>query len=228
MEFDFLQPLDGELLQFVEVLSPQQLGSKIALHAHKDFPDLCRVKIVLLGVLENRGNGTEAEKVNVSHFRKEFYSLFPGNWHVEIADLGNIVQGDTISDTYYALEKITATLIKRKIIPIVIGGSQDLTYALYRAYDNLEQMVNLVAIDSRFDFGKEVQELRANSYLTKIIIEEPNNLFNYSNVGFQTYFNAQEEIDLIEKLFFDAYRLGEISIRSKSSKITGITRFYRC
>ena len=214
MEFDFLQPLDGELLQFVEALSPQQLGSKIALHAHKDFPDLSRVKIVLLGVLENRGNGPEAGKVDVSHFRKEFYSLFPGNWHVEIADLGNIVQGDTISDTYYALEKITATLIKRKIIPIVVGGSQDLTYALYRAYDNLEQMVNLVAIDSRFDFGKEVQELTANSYLTKMIIEEPNNLFNYSNVGFQTYFNAQEEIDLIEKLFFDAYRLGEISSNS--------------
>ncbi|AWG23827.1 formimidoylglutamase [Flavobacterium kingsejongi] len=214
MEFDFLQPLDGELLQFVEALSPQQLGSKIALHAHKDFPDLSRVKIVLLGVLENRGNGPEAGKVDVSHFRKEFYSLFPGNWHIEIADLGNIVQGDTISDTYYALEKITATLIKRKIIPIVIGGSQDLTYALYRAYDNLEQMVNLVAIDSRFDFGKEVQELTANSYLTKMIIEEPNNLFNYSNVGYQTYFNAQEEIDLIEKLFFDAYRLGEISSNS--------------
>lgn len=214
MEFDFLQPLDGELLAFVEALSPQQLGSKIALHAHKDFPDLSRVKIVILGVLENRGNGSEAGKVDVSHFRKEFYSLFPGNWHIEIADLGNIVQGDTIGDTYYALEKITATLIKRKIIPIVIGGSQDLTYALYRAYDNLEQMVNLVAIDSCFDFGKEVQELTANSYLTKMIIEEPNNLFNYSNVGYQTYFNAQEEIDLIEKLFFDAYRLGEISSNS--------------
>jgi hypothetical protein len=44
----------------------------------------------------------------------------------------------------------------------------------------------------------------------KIIIDEPNNLFNYCNVGYQTYYNSQEEIDLIEKLFFDAYRL-EIS-----------------
>jgi hypothetical protein len=31
------------------------------------------------------------------------------------------------------------------------------------------------------------------------------------NIGYQTYYNSQEEIDLIEKLFFDAYRLGEIS-----------------
>jgi hypothetical protein len=42
-------------------------------------------------------------------------------------------------------------------------------------------------------------------------LDEPNNLFNYSNVGYQTYYNSQEEIDLIEKLYFDAYRLGEVS-----------------
>ena len=72
-------------------------------------------------------------------------------------------------------------------------------------------MVNLVAIDSKFDFGKEKDPLSSESYLTKIIIDEPNNLFNYCNIGYQTYYNSQEEIDLIEKLFFDAYRLGEVS-----------------
>jgi hypothetical protein len=69
-------------------------------------------------------------------------------------------------------------------------------------------MVNLVAIDSKFDFGKKMISYQL-SYLTKIIIDEPNNLFNYCNVGYQTYYNSQEEIDLIEKLFFDAYRLGD-------------------
>lgn len=40
---------------------------------------------------------------------------------------------------------------------------------------------------------------------------EPNNLFNYANIGYQTYYNAQNEIDLIDSLFFEAYRLGEVS-----------------
>jgi hypothetical protein len=65
----------------------------------------------------------------------------------------------------------------------------------------LEQMVNLVAIDSKFDFGKE-NDLVSAAFISKIIIDEPNNLFNYCNVGYQTYYNSQEEI-LIEKLFFD-------------------------
>ena len=211
MEFDFLKPLDNEILQLIEGFSSQQLGSKVVLHTAKDFPDLDKIKIAIVGVIENRGNSDQNSEVDLSHIRKELYSMFPGNWDTSIADLGNILAGDSISDTHFALRKVVASLIKKKIIPIVIGGSQDLTYALYRGYDELEQMVNLVAIDSKFDFGKETDALSSSSYLTKIIIEEPNNLFNYSNIGYQTYCNSQEEIDLIDKLFFEAYRLGEIS-----------------
>lgn len=211
MEFDFLNPLDNEILQLVKELSSQQLGSKVVLHTDKDFPDLNKIKIAIIGVLDNRGNKNQTGEVDLLHIRKELYGLFPGNWDASIADLGNILAGNSSDDTYFALRKVVSSLIKKKIIPIVIGGSQDLTYPLYRAYDDLEQMVNLVSIDSKFDFGKEMDVISANSYLTKIIIEETNNLFNFSNIGYQTYYNSQEEIDLIDKLFFDAYRLGDIS-----------------
>ena len=211
MEFDFLKPLDNEILRFAKGFSSQQLGSKVVFHSSEDFPDLNKIKIAIVGVLENRGDVNQTEEVDLSHIRKELYGLFPGNWDASIADLGDIYAGNSIEDTYFALKKVVSGLIKKKIIPIVIGGSQDLTYALYRAYDELEQMVNLVSIDNTFDFGKERDAVSATSYLTKIILEEPNNLFNFSNVGFQTYYNSQEEIDLIDKLFFDAYRLGDVS-----------------
>lgn len=211
MEFDFLAPIDHEVLSFINGLSSQQLGSKIVLHTEEQFPDLNKINIAIIGVLENRGDKHAISDVDLTLIRKELYGLFPGNWDASIADLGDILAGNSTEDTYFALKKVVASLIKKKIIPIVIGGSQDLTYALYRAYDELEQMVNLVSIDSKFDFGKESDAVSASSYLTKIIIDEPNNLFNYCNIGYQTYFNSQEEIDLIEKLFFDGYRLGEIS-----------------
>jgi len=211
MEFDFLSPLDDEILEFINGLSSQNLGSKVVLHTNEDFPDLNKIKLAIIGVKENRGAHIEIENTKLSHIRKELYGLFPGNWEASIADLGNILAGNDIEDTYFALRKVVASLLKMKIIPIVIGGSQDLTYPLYRAYDDLEQMVNLVSIDNKFDFGDASKPLSANSYLTKMIVEEPNNLFNYSNLGYQTYYNSQEEIDLVEKLFFDAYRLGEVS-----------------
>lgn len=211
MEFDFLSPLDNEIVAFRNELSSQQLGSKIVLHTSQDFPEVTKVSIGIIGVLENRGNSFGNQDIDLTAVRHELYQLYPGNWDVSVADFGNIQAGNTIQDTYFALKKVAAQLIKNKVIPIVIGGSQDLTYALYRAYDNLEQMVNLVAVDSKFDFGKESDAITSSSYLTKIIIEEPNNLFNYCNIGYQTYYNSQEEIDLVEKLFFDGYRLGEVA-----------------
>jgi len=211
MEFDFLEPVNEGVLKFISSLSSQELGSKIVLHTQDQFPDISKITIAIIGVLEDRRNIDIVNQVNLTAVRKKLYSMFPGNWDASIADLGDILAGDSVEDTYFALKKVTSALIKNKVIPIVLGGSQDLTYALYRAYDDLEQMVNMVSVDNRFDFGKENEGVSANSYLTKIIIDEPNNLFNYCNIGYQTYYNSQEEIDLIEKLFFDAYRLGEIS-----------------
>ncbi len=211
MEFDFLSPLDSEIIDYINGLSSQQLGSKVVLHTSEAFPEVSKVTIGIIGVLENRGNSNENQEIDLLAIRKELYRLYPGNWDASIADFGNILAGNCIEDTYFALKKVASSLIKNNIIPLVIGGSQDLTYALYRAYDDLEQMVNLVAVDSQFDFGKESDVVSASSYLTKIVIEEPNNLFNYCNIGYQTYYNSQEEIDLVEKLFFDAYRLGEVS-----------------
>lgn len=211
MGFDFLEPINDEILRVLKALSSQQLGSKVVFHTKEEFPDLAKVKIALIGVLENRGSETIENSGDLSIIRQELYSMFPGNWDATIADLGDILPGNSKEDTYFALRKVVSDLIKQKIIPIIIGGSQDLTYSMYRAYDELEQMVNLVAIDSKFDFGKEDELMSSNSYLSQMIIDEPNNLFNFCNLGYQTYYNSQEEIDLIEKLFFDGYRLGEVS-----------------
>lgn len=211
MEFDFLTPVDFEVLQFVDKLSNQNLGKKVAFHTDNDFPDLQKIKIAIIGVLENRGGNNPYQEFDLNIFRKEFYSLFPGNWQSSIADLGDIQPGNSLDDTYFAVQRVVSRLLKNNILPIIIGGTQDLTYPLYRSYDKLEQMVNLVSIDSKFDFGKQDLSLPVDSYLSKIIVDEPNNLFNYCNIGFQTYLNSQEEMDLVDKMYFDAYRLGDIS-----------------
>ncbi|WP_445716960.1 formimidoylglutamase [Flavobacterium sp.] len=210
MVFDFLQPISTSVEEYIATLSNQTLGKKVVFHTQTDFPVLDNVAIAIITVNEFRGSEKDNDDFSFDNFRKQFYRLFPGNWNTSIVDLGTIEAGASIDDTYFVVKSLVAELIKKKIIPIIVGGSQDITYAMYRAYDNLDQMVNLVSVDNQFDFAKETS-LVSSSFLSKIIVEEPNNLFNYSNLGFQTYFNSQEEIDLIEKLYFEAYRLGEVS-----------------
>ncbi len=43
-----------------------------------------------------------------------------------------------------------------------------------------------------------------------MVVEKPYNLFNYSALGYQSFFNPPQEIALMDKLYFDAYRLGEV------------------
>lgn len=213
MNFNFLSPVSDAVLAQTELLSPQALGKQLKIHsAQNGMPDLDDVKLAIVAVKEVRNDihylGAEPDFDNL---RKAFYSLFPGNWQSQIADLGDLEPGETTEDTYFALRTTIAVLIENKVIPVIIGGSQDLTYPNYRAYDELLPMVNIVNVDTNFDLGDANLPLKNNSYVGKIIVEEPYNLFNYATLGYQTYFNAQDEIDLMEKLYFEAYRLGEVS-----------------
>ena len=212
MNFEYLNPVDDALLSVAKMQSKQTFGQCIDIYTVQNgFPNLADKKIAIVGVQEGRASvGNCGTGSNLDEIRKELYKLHLGNWPISVADIGNIKQGNTIEDTYFALGNLLSYLIKNKIIPIIIGGSQDLTYANYRAYDTLEQTVNIVAVDNKFDLGSIEDELTSQSYLSKIVMNQPNNLFNYMNIGYQTYYNSQEEIDLLDSLFFDTYRLGEI------------------
>jgi arginase family enzyme len=140
--------------------------------------------------------------------------LYQGDYTVAIADLGNIKPGSRVEDTYAALRLVVEELVKSNIVPIIIGGGQDLTYAQYRGYENLEQRVEVAIVDAKFDLDQaSAQETLLNSqtYLNHIILHQPDYLFNLNNVAYQTYLVSKESINMYEKLFFNAQRVGLIA-----------------
>jgi arginase family enzyme len=202
----FFQPLSSDLKSG---LQGSQIGSKIDFHTENNFPDLANVNLAIIGVKESRNairNEGCAEAPD--YVRTYLYKLYADLSTIKIVDLGNVEKGFEISDTYHAIASICTELIKKNILPIIIGGGQDLTYANYTAYQNLEQTVNLVSIDPTFDLGSINQSIDNSSYLGNIILHQPNYLFNYSNIGYQTYLTDPATIDLMGKLYFDCYRLG--------------------
>src|SRR5690606_5913682 len=134
--------------------------------------------------------------------------LFSGPYKSKIVDIGNIPAGNEISDTYFAWKETLKELLKKNILPIIIGGSKDLAYHNYLAYEELEQTVNLVSIEPSFAIGDNEEDLSNENYLSKIILHQPNFLFNYSNIGHQSYYASPKEVELLDELFFDSYRLG--------------------
>ncbi|MBS7566097.1 formimidoylglutamase [Mucilaginibacter sp. Bleaf8] len=215
---DFFTPVDINKIVPGQGYNPNHLGSKIEVYTHA-FPDLDENKpdLVIFGVQDDRNAvGNPGCALGPDYIREKLYRLYQGDYATKIYDLGNIKQGASVYDTYFALKTVLSDFVKKNIVAVILGGGQDLTYPQYLAYEDTEQKVDLVVIDSHFDLDEsaEMEETDAttsNSYLNKIFLHEPNYLFNFSNLGYQTYFVSQESLRVMDTLFFDVHRLGELT-----------------
>lgn len=208
----FLEPIDFESLNIQGRPGQVRLADTLSIHAKEGgFPSLDGIKIAILGVAEERMTvNNKGCSLAPNHIRQALYPLFHHWPHLRIADLGNIRTGHSIEDTYFALAQVAGNLLSLDIIPIVLGGSNDLTYALYQAYANNGQLVNILSIDPIFDIGQKEGEFNAQAFLSKLIMHQPNYLFNFTNIGYQSYFVDQQAVDLMKNLLFDVWRLGYI------------------
>jgi formiminoglutamase len=195
------------------------IGAEIKIHKEDNFPELEKKGIALLYVPEYRHGKKTAQNYSETKYREYFYNLYVGdNWINPLYDLGTILPGERIEDTYFALEQVTTELIKKQILPIVIGGSQDLTFAIYKGYSQLEQMVNICSIDKKLDLGDPETEINKDGYLSHLMMHRPCYLFNHANIGCQAPYVNKNELDLFDKLYFDICRLGEFNSDFKKAE----------
>ena len=207
----YLCPLSEDLIEFKSNLSRGTLGSNITLY-NSEKTDYSSIDIAIVGLNEYRNSDEISdESLNLENFRREFYSLFYGNWSANILDLGDVISGKSYSDTYYAVNSIHQDLINQNIVVIFIGGGQDFTFPLYQSLSKKLNKVNISSVDNKFDFGKIKKQFSSSSYMSEIIMDKKNSLNHFCNLGYQTFLNSQEEIDLLNKFNFESHRLGKIT-----------------
>lgn len=210
---DILSPVPASLMDALRNEEAETIGNWLQVHDEIDgFPDWRSCQLCIIGVCEGRGGIGEADQSETANsIRHQLYRLFPGDWSLKVADVGNLYAGEGLEDTYAALREMLSELLKEGVIPIVLGGSQDITYPMYRAYGVLDQTVNIAAVDNRFDLGRQNEgQIDEWNYLSYIVLQKPYRLFNFANIGYQTYLVNQEERELMEKMHFDLLRLGEL------------------
>ena len=227
MDFNaYFSPVDRGSLGINSTLIEQEsqlLFNQVFFFDHQEELDFTNIKIVIVGVPESR-NSYENLSCSLApdEIRRQFYKLYTWANPMGVMDLGNLKVGNTIKDTYEALSEVVAYFVDLKIIPIILGGSNDLAYGCYMGYEKLERVVNIVSVDACLDMGNENMPLKSNAYLNKIVMRQPNYLLNYANIGYQTYMNSQETLELMKKLFFETYRVG--LIRQNMEEVEPIVR----
>ena len=216
----FFSPVNRDSILGNYNLNETQFGNLFSIYQEDtDFPELEDCHIAIIGVCEDRNSENNDGCKRAPNAVREFlYKLHDTGFSAKVVDLGNINEGHSSEDTFFALRSTVDYLIRKNIIPLIIGGSQDLTYAQFLGYKDLEQTINITAIDSVFDLGDPDEAITNNSYLGKIILHQPNYLFNYSNIGYQTYLVDQNSLQMMNRLYFDVYRLGQIRDKIEESE----------
>ena len=213
MSLELLKPISNGLIDELDENYLQgSLFKKLDIHTlSSGLPNIDNSSVCIVGVNEYRNSFFETDKQDLYSLRKELYKLKFSNWKLTITDLGNLPNGNTVDDTYHALYEICKELLSKKIIIIIIGGSNDIIYPIFKSFDSYNNKVNIVSIDNQFDLYQESDLVSGRTYMNKIIIDDSNMLNDFTNIGYQRHLCYNDELQLMEKLFFEYISLGQIS-----------------
>lgn len=204
----FFSPIDDAV--HAEATSQSSFFRNIKAFTEK-MPDYHGAHIAIFGVKEERGtqNNFGAAK-GPDEVRKKLYSLKKGTGIYNIVDLGNLNTGIDLEETYVRVSEVCRMLLEENVLPVIIGGTHDVDYGQYRGYQDLEKLVSLLNVDAFLDLEDVRESLPSRQHIHKILLHEPNYLFSYTHLAHQLYLIDPNSASILEKLYFEAYRLGSI------------------
>lgn len=206
----YFEPVTPLALQFHESQQLPTLGQCTSIYSHEgQFPELGKARIAIVGVCDGRCSSDNAGCSEAPDaIRGMLYQLTCPVDGIQMVDLGNIMPGKKSTDTLFALSEVLYKLIEHQVVVIVLGGSQALSFAQYKAYEILGRIITMISIDSKVDILDG--PISSTTYLNHIVQQNPNFLFNHTTLGYQSYFCHHSLLELLDDIQFDAYRLGEI------------------
>lgn len=172
------------------------------------MPDHEGMDMALIGLCEYRGENEKADIKSADEVRKQLYGLKKGFGDYGIVDLGNFRNGPSLGDTYLRLKEVCGYLMEKDIVPILFGGSHDLDLGQYYSYESADKLVSVLNVDNSMDFDDDLSPVKG--HVGTMLKHSPNYLFSYYHLAYQSYLTDQKSIELIEKLSFEAVRLGVV------------------
>ena len=192
----------------IEGLHESALGNSIK-QLNDESLDISKSDIAIIGITENRGTSINLGVSGAAdQFRKKFYRLKKSNSTYRVADLGNLQNGEQLEDTMDRLKEVVEHLMAAKVVPIIVGGTHDLAYAQYMSYESKKDLISVLNVDAKLDV--EANGDTNETFLSKLITHKPNFMFSYNHLAHQSYLVESAAISALDKLYFEAMRLGEL------------------
>ncbi len=212
---DYFDPVSIRKPLIRNVRPRDELGKKIRIHTPDGpIPDLSGFDLAIMGVPEDRNSQNKGSSSAPDHIRQKLYSLSKIRNKLNIIDLGNMRPGKTPVDTYYGVRDIVIHLLEKKTVPVIMGGTQDITYGCHEALTKIKYRPSLVTVDSRIDINKGGKNITSDSWLEKIIKRKATGT-HFTNLGHQEYLVSLKDLEKLKKYGHHSHRLGRVSSNLK-------------
>jgi formiminoglutamase len=216
----FFSPLDESV--FNDITSLSSFYKNIRIYSEK-MPDYKDAHIAIIGVGEVRGNEHNSGAAKAAdEIRKKLYNLKRGSGNYRIVDLGNLNNGHDLDESYVRLSEVCRILLESNVLPIIIGGTHDMDFGQYAAYESLDKFVSFLNVDAFLDLEDRNEKNPSRQHIHKILLHEPNYLFSYTHLAYQTYLIDPLSVSVLEKLYFEAFRIGQL--RTNFQEIEPVVR----
>ena len=206
-------PIDESIYE--KITSNTSFYKSIKVYGDK-MPDFKGAHIAFFGIKENRGTNSNTGAANgPDEIRKKLYQLKKGTGLYNIVDLGNLNIGIDLDETYVRISEVCRILLENNVLPVLLGGTHDLDYGQYRGYEDMSKLVSFLNVDAFLDLDDHREATSSRQHIHKILLHEPNYLFSYTHLAHQMYLIDPQSVSILEKLYFEAYRLGDIRSNMK-------------
>ena len=201
-------PIDESV--YANISSTTSFFKSIRIFGDK-MPDYKGAHMAIVGIKEERGNlGNVGSAQGADEVRKKLYNLKRGNGSYKIVDLGNLNIGHDLNETYTRVSEVCRILLEANVLPILIGGTHDLDYGQYCGYETLEKLVSFLNVDAFLDLEDQESSPENRKHIHKVLLHEPNFLFSYTHLAYQSYLIDPLSVSVLEKLYFKAFRIGQL------------------
>jgi formiminoglutamase len=201
-------PIDESV--FADISSNSSFFKSISIFSDK-MPDYRGTHIAIFGVKEERGTKKNSgAATGPDEIRKKLYQLKKGNGAFRVVDLGNLNPGHDLDETYTRIGEVCRILLENNVLPIILGGTHDLDYGQYSGYETLEKLISFLNVDACLDLEDKSESTASQNHIHRLLLHEPNYLFSYTHLAYQTYLIDPSAVAILEKLYFEAFRIGQI------------------
>ena len=221
--WNFLEEPDASLIYKRREREDSRFGEAVETRRDK-FGE--RFKAVIVGFPYDEGTvrskGRAGSSAGPDEIRKAFYRLTPtksaalADAELRLFDAGNLKRHMKLEDALSKLESIVNYLLRYGYTPVVLGGSNDLSYADFRACDAVRERCGAINIDSHLDVREPSSGITSGTPYRMLIDERILRGSDFAEYGIQEFVNSREHLTYVRAAKAQVLTLNQIRSKGNS------------